>query len=506
MNIEERLIRYVAGGADPDEQRRTREATDRFSLRSADNEAETERCSTVYEGKEINTNVCAPGAILALGLMFVKSGNTSIASRLKLPDTHFLLEFVRPDFITLLIVSRSLILWDEVKPSDDWIQEQVPAVVLEARNHMMTRAKQSLLGKSCSAGIDSNYDCRAVRQMYVHGLAGACFGIGIRFAGTGNVEAKNILLRRVKELHALRKSSDPTMAALRPETPILETCLGCMTISLAMVMAGTGDIEVLKLIRILRWECSEDSRYGIHMVHGMAIGLLFLGGGKCTLGREPEDIAALLLAFFPRFPMGTFDNQFHLQALRHLYVLATKPRLIQPVDVDTGKLISATVRLSSATGITKEMQTPSLLMNDDENWQAIEIDSGDYYPLRLDPPLVSTQLMFYLKRKTNGMQLAPMANNRRGLCSHNFKKLILSKDSPNTFVSRILVEADRLSAKEVLPIYLRLRYERELTGASLPILRAYLRHKQKNEDKSFIDYRLVLPFLQEVAMHESGLA
>ena len=28
-------------------------------------------------------------------------------------------------------------------------------------------------------------------------------------------------------------------------------------------------------------------------------------------------------------------NRYHLQALRHLYVLAAEPRLLVPVDVDT---------------------------------------------------------------------------------------------------------------------------------------------------------------------------
>lgn len=506
LNIEERLIRYVAGGADPDEPRRTREATDRFSLRSADVEGEAERCSTVYEGKEINTSICAPGAILALGLMFVKSGNTSIASRLKLPDTHFLLEFVRPDFMTLLIISRSLILWNKVKPSDVWIQSQIPAVVLEARDHMISRAKQSLQGKTHNAGMDSNFDCRAVREMYVHAVAGACFGIGIRFAGTGNTEAKHVLMLRVKELYALRKSSDPTMAALRPEIAILETCLGCATISLAMVMAGTGDVEVLKLLRVLRWECSEDSRYGIHMVYGMATGLLFLGGGKCTLGREPEDIAALLFAFYPRFSVGSFDNQCHLQALRHLYVLATKPSVLQPIDVDTGKQVAVTVCLSSGMGKQKEIQTPSLLLNDDEQWESLEITSAEYYPLKLEFTLVASQLKFYVKRRRREaptMQMVPMMRKPRNIGSSNFKKLILCNDSATTFLSRILDQTERLSADDILPLYLRLRYENELTGDSFIVLRSYLRQRENDDDDSILDNRLILPFLQEVAMGKS---
>jgi anaphase-promoting complex subunit 1 len=506
LDIEERLIRYVAGGVDPDESRRTREASDRFSLRSTDNEGETERCSTVYEGKEINTNVCAPGAILALGLMFMKSGNVSVASRLKLPDTHFLLEFVRPDFLTLLVVAHSLIMWNDVVPTKEWIEEQIPSVVLDARIQMTARAKSSLLGKSSGTGLDLNFDCRAVRQMYVHALSGACFGVGIRFAGTGNCDAKRALMERVNELHALRISSDPAVAALRPEIPILETCLCCATISLVVVMAGTGDLDVFRLLRIVRWDRVQDIKYGVHMGYAMAVGLLFLGGGKCTLGREPADIAALVTAFFPRFPSGTFDNQFHLQALRHLYVLATKPRVLQPINVKTGEHVSAKIQLKSTSGRKQLLHAPCLLLNDEDTWETLEIVSPEFYPLKLEFPLKSNRLTFYVKtlKSESAADIVYMARRHNSLCVQNFKRLVIAKDSEVSFASRVHSETDRLAAEEILPIYLRLRFGGKLTQENLNILRSYYQRRQRNgDDGDSLDCRLLLPYLQEVAIAQT---
>jgi anaphase-promoting complex subunit 1 len=82
------------------------------------------------------------------------------------------------------------------------------------------------------------------------------------------------------------------------------------------------------------------------MAYGAAIGLLFLGGGTCTLGRSPEDIAALVLALFPRFPLTTSDNQHHLQALRHCYALAVVKRDIRAIDADTGDIVSVPLEVS----------------------------------------------------------------------------------------------------------------------------------------------------------------
>jgi len=85
----------------------------------------------------------------------------------------------------------------------------------------------------------------------------------------------------------------------------------------------------------LRWRIDEDIRYGTHMCYGAAVGLLFLGGGAITLGRTPSDVAVLLMSLFPVWPSSTSDQQYHLQPLRHLYVLATRQRAIDAIDVDT---------------------------------------------------------------------------------------------------------------------------------------------------------------------------
>lgn len=45
-------------------------------------------------------------------------------------------------------------------------------------------------------------------------------------------------------------------------------------------MAGTGNIQVLRVARSLRKRCSNEITYGNHMAVHMTIGFLFLGGGR----------------------------------------------------------------------------------------------------------------------------------------------------------------------------------------------------------------------------------
>jgi hypothetical protein len=74
LDLGERLHRFVVGGIDDTEQRRRQEAVDRvtnsFGMPNNDNE----RSSRIFEGDTINTDITAPGATLALGLMYMKSG------------------------------------------------------------------------------------------------------------------------------------------------------------------------------------------------------------------------------------------------------------------------------------------------------------------------------------------------------------------------------------------------------------------------------------------------
>lgn len=104
---------------------------------------------------------------------------------------------------------------------------------------------------------------------------------------------------------------------------------------------------------------------GTHMALGMAVGLLFLGGGRMSLQRSPLAIAALMCATYPRFPTAASDNAFHVQAFRHLYVLAAENRLVRTLDVDTGAEVHVPlqIRVSTADGdqATIALATPCLL-------------------------------------------------------------------------------------------------------------------------------------------------
>ena len=95
----------------------------------------------------------------------------------------------------------------------------------------------------------------------------------------------------------------------------------------------------------------------------MALGLLFLGGGSLTVGRQPLQLACLAMATWPRWPRHPGDHQHHLQPLRHLYVLAAEPRSLKALDADTGLPVFVPVTVTLDTSAQGSKQRPVLDKN-----------------------------------------------------------------------------------------------------------------------------------------------
>ncbi|EOA21984.1 hypothetical protein CARUB_v10002491mg [Capsella rubella] len=291
----------------------------------------------ITDGSTSNVDITAPGAIIALTLMYLKTESEVIFSKLSIPQTHYDLECVRPDFIMLRVIARNLIMWSRICPTCDWIQSQVPEVVKNGISHLRD-------------DMDDMYevDVEALVQAYVNIVAGACISLGLRFAGTRDGNARDLLknyalylLNEIKPLSATPGNAGnafPKGISKYVDRGTLEMCLYLIIISLSVVMAGSGDLQVFRLLRFLRSRNSADghANYGTQMAVSLATGFLFLGGGMRTFSTNNGSLAMLLITLYPRLPSGPNDNRCHLQAFRHLYVLATEARWLQTIDVDSG--------------------------------------------------------------------------------------------------------------------------------------------------------------------------
>ena len=206
---------------------------------------------------------------------------------------------------------------------------------------------------------------------YVNIIAGATFSIGFKFAGTGNAEAKKLIIdqieffrKKLKVVPGTQPSGGPILTNTTAETKnqvdksTVETCLCILAFALGLVMAGSCDVEAFRQLRVLRKRLEQgEMNYGYNMAIHMAIGFLFLGSGALTFSRSERAIAALLIATYPILPNTPSDNRHHLQALRHMYVLAIETRLLQARDIDTGKFVSINVEVKVRDESTGKVKT-----------------------------------------------------------------------------------------------------------------------------------------------------
>ncbi|XP_063774168.1 anaphase-promoting complex subunit 1 isoform X1 [Pseudophryne corroboree] len=338
LNVPEQLYQYMVGG-----HKRSHVGVNREKHKSPSYQ--------IKEGDTINVDVTCPGATLALAMIYLKTNNRSIADWLRAPDTMYLLDFVKPEFLLLRTLARCLILWDDILPNSQWVNSNVPQIIT-ANSVSLHAAEQP---------VSEDLNLETLAQAHVYIIAGACLALGFRFAGSANLAAFNCLCKFAKDFECLSGQAGTTTGHYN-----LETCLSVVLLSLSMVMAGSGNLRVLQLCRFMHKKTGGEMNYGFHLAHHMALGLLFLGGGRYSLSTSNSSIAALLCALYPHFPVHSTDNRYHLQALRHLYVLAAEPRLLVPVDVDSSTpcyvLLETTYKGTQwYEETTEELMAPTLL-------------------------------------------------------------------------------------------------------------------------------------------------
>ncbi|KAG5683225.1 hypothetical protein PVAND_012519 [Polypedilum vanderplanki] len=321
----------------------------------------------IREGDQVNIDVTAPGSTLALGLMFFASGNEAVADWMKPPETMFLLDFVRPDLLLLRVIARGLIMWNTVEPTAEWINSQISKSL-------------SKIIKQRPDPDNDDLDHEAICQAYCNIVTGAAMIIGLRYAGTENL----IAFRTLKKIITFFLSANGQYIGEYAGKATVESCIVLVLIAASLVFAGTGNLQILRMIRMTRSRIGPQHSsvtYGSHMAIHMALGFLFLGAGRYTISRRPQAIAALICALFPKFPTHSNDNRYHLQALRHLYVLAVEPRLFLPRDIDNGKLVVC--KLSYIEFNQKSMvetMAPCMLPELD-SLKAVYINDPNYWPV-----------------------------------------------------------------------------------------------------------------------------
>ncbi|KAI1822479.1 hypothetical protein F4861DRAFT_389067 [Xylaria intraflava] len=317
-------------------------------------------------------------AVVAIALIYMKSEDHIVARKIDVPDATLQFDYIRPDILLLRTVSKHLILWSEIEPSHEWIRENLP----RRYHHRVQTPTTESFDHACRGPLNSTH------LPFLTILAGLCFALSLRYAGSSNIVVRDLLLSYFHQFYA--QCRDPKPNATFDERCVQVTarmCLDTVALSCATVMAGTCDLKVLRILRSLHGRNDPDTTYGSHMATHMAIGILSLGCGTQTFNTSNLAIASLLVAFYPVFPDSIQDNKSHLQAFRHFWVLATDPRCLVTKDVATNTPVSVPITIhlkdaqSSANG---EIRTTPCLLPPLTEVSTIRTTSSEFWNIELD--------------------------------------------------------------------------------------------------------------------------
>ncbi|KAF4586487.1 Anaphase-promoting complex subunit 1 [Pleurotus pulmonarius] len=343
-------------------------------------------------GEAFDINLTSPAATIALGLMYLRTNRHDVAEMLNIPDTVLELNRIQPSFVFLRTLSRALIMWDHIAPTSQWFSAQLPRPIAAA-------IELRFQGKP----IDD-----ALELAYYNLSAACCFALGLKYAGTARQEAYLKIISHFDLFTQLVRLNGNAFDQKIKRSAIRDG-LNMICISLSMVMAGTGEITCLRRLRYAYGIHQQAPKYGVHIATHMSLGLLFLGGGRFTLGTSDAAIACMIAAFFPRTHQVSNDNKSYLQALRHMWVLAVEPRCLVARDIDTSEVVYLPVKITMKDG--KEESTTQLisptLIPDLDHLSAIRVDTPRYWPFYLDvekipkhrESLLNCQTL-YVKRRT----------------------------------------------------------------------------------------------------------
>ncbi|GAC98605.1 hypothetical protein PHSY_006199 [Pseudozyma hubeiensis SY62] len=380
-------------------------------------------------GTDYEINLTSAPAALAFGLIYLRSNSKMVADVMAPPQTPRELDTLRPDVLFVHVLARSIIMWDSIEPTKRWLHSVLP----------------DWLQERIEAGRSTS---EAAQLAQINIEAGACFAIGLKYAGSKDAQARDCLWQQLHKLDKQVKVQAVSFSS-KIRKAALQAALDQARISLALVLAGSGDVDLLRQLRRAHGDVDGDVCYGSHMATHMALGLLFLGGGRFTLGTSDLGVAALLISFLPPFPRWSGDNRAHLQAFRHLWFLAIEPRLLIATDVETNQLVSLPVTMAAAATTDSvasdaEAFTPLLLPNRQlsgtirtatERYWSASIDSSGMTARTSAAASVaqkassSTSQALFVKRKTAHLDYLADPHGSRSLTSHEIAPLDLLLDS-----------------------------------------------------------------------------
>ena len=397
----------------------------------------------------INLNRTAIASYACLTISFLQSKNSKIASKMKIPENLYQLDSFKPFNLYLSLLGKNLILWDNIYPSENWIYSNIPSFI-----KFLYENPLSIISEDFAYSFKINLiEFSQISTSYYYSLCAGIMSLGFKFCGSNDSQVSSIIINIIKTkllkvnvindiiIRDCAKYDDNNKSSLNKTT--LDECLCICAYALAMIRAGSGDLETFKILRILRKKVDNINDYkyfkpGYTLAINHAIGILFLGSGGLTFNNSINSLTFLYISTFPIFNKTLNDNEKYLQPLRHFYVLACENKIFETRDVNTNKIVRSRLSLEYLNGNTNEVITPinidnfsfikKIFMKDIQGYYNMEInrENIDFKYWTNNSNLMKTKIAFIKRRHLLKKEISLSVSQ---IDVNNNQSIILIKDT-----------------------------------------------------------------------------
>ena len=392
--------------------------------------------------KLININQTTPAGFACLTLYYLQTKNSNILSKIKIPNNLYQLDSFKPFHLYLAILCKNLISWDNITSSINWVKENIPNFIQFLHESSLADISEDITYNSKINLIDFSQ----ISTCYFYSLSAGLMSLGFKYCGTNNNDVCKIIIYYIKNI--LLKATVVNDIIIRENVKYeesnkraiskknLDECLCISSYALSLVMSGSGDLDCLKILKVIRKKVSDINNNDFKNFYSgfinsvnHAIGMLFLGNGGLIFNRNINSLAFLYISTFPIFNKTLNDNDRYLQPLRHLYVLACENKLFETRDVDTNNIIQTKVNVEYLNGSVIELMTPINLENFDFVKRIYMKNNENYFNMEISREDIDFK---YWNNKENLMKTKIGYIKRKELSNTNLKLIISQIDVNNS--------------------------------------------------------------------------
>ena len=115
--------------------------------------------------------------------------SAKIASRIQIPDNLYKLETFRPFHLYLAVLTKNLIMWDVIDPSEQWIYSNIPSFIKFLYENSLAAISDDIAYASKINLIEFSQ----ITTCYFYSICAGIMSLAFKFCGTINKEVCDII-------------------------------------------------------------------------------------------------------------------------------------------------------------------------------------------------------------------------------------------------------------------------------------------------------------------------